>query len=106
MKGQDPTMESAVRRPFRFSFAPTIAAEGRFAPERTAALEAFLERALGRAVEIVPSPGYDAALAALADGRLDAAMLGEVASRYGEEVGGVVPLVAPAGGGLADPTYQ
>lgn len=92
--------------PFRFSFAPTIAAEGRYAPERTAALRAYLGRALGRPVELVPMASYDAALAALGDGRLDAAMLGEAASRRGEEAGGVVPLVAPTGGGLADPTYQ
>jgi phosphonate transport system substrate-binding protein len=106
MNAGDRTSDAGAPRPFRFSFAPTIAAEERFAPDRAVALTAYLERALGRSVEIVPVADYDAALTALAGGRLDAAMLGEAASRRGQESGGVVPLVAPAGGGPADPTYQ
>jgi phosphonate transport system substrate-binding protein len=100
------TPPSSSAPPFRFSFAPTIGAEGRHAPARSAAVAAYLREALGRPVELVHEESYAAALAALREGRLDAAMLGEAASRRGEEGGGVVPLLAPTGDQAGDPTYQ
>src|SRR5262245_40401103 len=99
----------ANRTAFRLSLAPTVVRDDRAASARTTALVAYLERALGRPVGIVQEASYAAAQAALRAGRLDAAMLGEAASRQVEESGGGVPLLAPTAAGTDDAaasTYQ
>ena len=57
-------------------------------------------------VRIVSAGGYAETFAALREGQLDGAMLGEIASRQAELGGGVEPLVAPASAGGEAPTYE
>src|SRR5262245_44431665 len=90
---------------FRFALAPTIAGEVRRQPERRQALLDYVAGALERPVELVVEDSYAAMLAALREGRLDAAMMGEVASQQAEEGGGIEPLLAPTGSDGAA-TYQ
>lgn len=92
--------------PFRFSLAPTVQVDGRSHAESREPFVRYLERALGRPLHLVSEGGYAETLAALREGRLDAAMLGEVASRQAELGGGVEPLVAPATAGGEAPTYE
>lgn len=90
---------------FTFAFAPTVARTAAEKTRRAAPLQRYLEQALGRPVRMIVPESYAEALAALRDGRVDAAMLGEVASRQGQERGVVEPLVAPAGDDQRQPTY-
>lgn len=100
-----PAEPEARSESFRFALAPTIAGEVRRQPEHRLALLDYLARALGRPVELVVEESYATTLAALREGRLDAAMMGEVASQQAEEGGGIEPLLAPTGSdGTA--TYQ
>ncbi len=92
--------------PFRFSLAPTVHVDGRSTSESLLPFVRYLEGALGLSVLIVSEGGYAETLAALREGRLDAAMLGEIASRQAELGGGVEPLVAPASAGDEAPTYE
>src|SRR5688500_2863203 len=85
--------------PFRFSLAPTVQAAGRSHAGSLLPFVRYLEGELGRAVRVVSEGGYAESLLALRDGRLDAAMLGEIAYRQAELGGGVEPLVAPASAG-------
>lgn len=72
----------------------------------TQPLAAYLERSLGQAVRFVSEPSYAATFAALREGRVDAAMLGELASQDGEAGGGIESLLLPVGTDARTPTYQ
>jgi phosphonate transport system substrate-binding protein len=98
--------DHAAPRPFVFALAPTIAGEDERRPDRAAPLSRYLEKALGRPVRLAEEGSYAATLAALREGRIDAAMLGEAASRRGEAEGGIEPLLAPLGADEQPPTYQ
>jgi phosphonate transport system substrate-binding protein len=90
---------------FTFALAPTLGVEPRLQVERAQPLAAYLERSLGRPVRIVVEDSYAGSLAALQAGRLDAAMLGEVAALSAAEAGGVDPLVLPVGADGKVPSY-
>lgn len=92
--------------PFRFSLAPTVQVDGRPHLESLGPFVRYLEGALARPVQVVSEGGYAETLGALREGRLDAAMLGEIASHQAELGGGVEPLVAPASAGGEAPTYE
>ncbi len=92
--------------PFRFSLAPTVQVDGQPHSDSLQPFVRYLEGALGRTVRIVSEGGYAETLAALREGRLDAAMLGQIASHQAELGGGVEPLVAPASAGGEAPTYE
>ncbi|MDQ3410541.1 MAG: phosphate/phosphite/phosphonate ABC transporter substrate-binding protein, partial [Chloroflexota bacterium] len=72
---------------------------------RAVPLQRYLEQALNRPVRFIVPESYAEVLTALRAGQVDAAMLGELASRQGQERGVVEPLVAPAGTDQRQPTY-
>jgi phosphonate transport system substrate-binding protein len=79
---------------FTFAFAPTVAG-GRFnSAAHVEPFRRYLESALGLPVRTVMPSSYNETLAALQDNRVDAAMVGDFASRQGEVRGGVEPLVS------------
>ena len=57
-------------------------------------------------VRLVAVASYAASLEALRSGRVDVAVLGEVAALRGQEAGAAAPLVTPVGEGDAVPTYE
>jgi len=88
------------------ALAPTVGAEVGTRAESPDALAAYLERQLGRPVRIVVEPSYAATAESLRAGRVDAAMVGELASLRGQETGGAEPLVVPIEADGQIPTYQ
>src|SRR3954454_15501167 len=88
------------------ALAPTIGDEMGARAKSLDALAAYLERALGRRVRIVVEPSYAATVESLRAGRVDVAMVGELASLRGQEGGGVEPLVVPIAEDGQAPTYQ
>lgn len=98
-----------MARPFTLALVPTIGtARGAAASraERAAPLIQYLERALGRPVHLAVAADYEASLAALRSGRLDAAVLGQVAALRALEGGGVEALVTPVGQTGQVATYE
>ncbi|HEU0165196.1 MAG TPA: phosphate/phosphite/phosphonate ABC transporter substrate-binding protein [Thermomicrobiales bacterium] len=93
-------------RPFIFAFASTVAGRTVDHDNRTQPLRNYLERVLERPVRLVAPESYAETLADLQAGRADAAMLGEYATRQGQMIGGVEPLVAPVGADEEVPTYR
>lgn len=88
------------------ALSPTIGADVGSRAQNPTALAAYLERALGRPVRVVVEPSYAATVESLRAGRIDVAMMGELASLRGQEIGGVEPLVMPVGEDGQIPTYQ
>lgn len=88
------------------ALAPTVGADAGSRAQHPAALAAYLERCLGRPVRVVVEPSYAATVESLRAGRVDAAMVGELASLRGQEAGGVEPLVVPIEADGQIPTYQ
>ncbi len=100
------TTDAAADRPLMIALAPTVGADVGTRAHQPAALEAYLERCLGRAVRVVVEPSYAATVEGLRSGRLDVAVVGELASLRGQEVGGVEPLVVPVQADGQIPTYE
>jgi phosphonate transport system substrate-binding protein len=92
-------------QPFTFAFAPTVKRNPAESAQHGAPLQRYLEQALARPVQLIVPESYADSLAALRDGRVDAAMLGELAMRQGQASGAIEPLVAPAGGDQQPATY-
>jgi phosphonate transport system substrate-binding protein len=88
------------------ALAPTVGADAGSRAQDPSALAAYLRRCLGRPVRVVVEPSYAATVESLRAGRVDVAMLGELASLRGQEVGGVEPLVVPVEADGQIPTYQ
>src|SRR4051794_36431740 len=88
------------------ALAPTIGDDTAARAHNMDDLAAYLERALGRRVRVVVEPSYAATVEALRAGRVDVAMVGELASLRGQEGGGVEPLVVPIAEDGQAPTYQ
>jgi phosphate/phosphite/phosphonate ABC transporter binding protein len=88
------------------ALAPTVGADAGSPAQDPSALAAYLQRCLGRPVRVVVEPSYVATVESLRAGRVDVAMLGELASLRGQEVGGVEPLVVPVEADGQIPTYQ
>jgi phosphate/phosphite/phosphonate ABC transporter binding protein len=88
------------------ALAPTVGADAGSRAQRPAALGAYLERTLGLPVQVVVEPSYAATVESLRAGRVDVAMVGELASLRGQEIGGIEPLVMPVGEDGQIPTYQ
>lgn len=101
-----PVAERAALPPFVFALAPTVASQPAALPERMAPLADYLEAALGRPVFFAVESTYRATVAGLRAGRIDAAMLGEYATRGAEAGGGVEPLLARVGSDSRPSTYQ
>ena len=93
-------------QPFTFLFAPTLNKGSTFQTEEARPLRRYLEQALGRPVTMLSPSSYTEAMAALREGRADAAMLGDFASRQAQRAGGVEPLVAPIASDEDVPTYR
>ena len=92
--------------PLTVALAPTVGAEAGTLAHNPDALAAYLQQQLGRPVRIVVEASYAATVEALRAGRVDVAMLGELASLRGQEGGGVEPLVVPVDDDGQLPTYQ
>jgi phosphonate transport system substrate-binding protein len=88
------------------ALAPTVGADPGSPAQDPAALAAYLERTLGRRVRIVVEPSYADTVESLRAGRVDVAMVGELASLRGQEGGGIEPLVVPVEADGQAPTYQ
>jgi phosphate/phosphite/phosphonate ABC transporter binding protein len=88
------------------ALAPTVGTDPGSRAQDPSALATYLERCLGRPVRVVVEPSYAATVESLRAGRVDVAMLGELASLRGQEVGGVEPLVVPVEADGQIPTYQ
>src|SRR5262245_30258608 len=88
------------------ALAPTVGADPGSRAQQPDALGAYVERVLGRAVRVVVEPSYAATVASLRAGRVDVAMVGELASLRGQETGGIEPLVMPIDDDGQIPTYQ
>src|SRR5688572_24356895 len=88
------------------ALAPTVGAEPGSRAQDPSALAAYLERCLGRPVRVVVEASYAATVESLRAGRVDVAMVGELASLRGQEIGGVEPLVVPVEADGQIPTYQ
>ena len=88
------------------ALAPTVGADPGSRAQNPSALAEYLGRCLGRPVRVVVEPSYAATVESLRAGRVDVAMLGELASLRGQEVGGVEPLVVPVEADGQIPTYQ
>jgi phosphonate transport system substrate-binding protein len=73
---------------------------------RARPLTDYLQRVLAMPVRLVAVASYAASLEALRAGRVDVAVLGEVAALRGQETGAAAPLVTPVGEGEAVPTYE
>jgi phosphonate transport system substrate-binding protein len=98
--------DTAGRDALIIALAPTVGADPGSRAQDPGALAAYLERALRRPVRIVVEPSYAATVESLRAGRVDAAMVGELASLRGQESGGVEPLVVPIEADGQPPTYQ
>ena len=92
--------------PLTIALAPTVGAEAGTRAHDPDALAAYLQQQLGRAVRIIVEPSYAATAESLRAGRVDVAMVGELASLRGQEGGGVEPLVVPVAEDGQIPTYQ
>lgn len=91
---------------FTFAFAPTLAG-GRFnSPERVEPFRRYLERSLDLPVHLVMHGSYKDTLEALRENQVDAAMMGDFASRVGESGGGVEPLVSEVRADSTARTYR
>src|SRR6266540_2853411 len=88
------------------ALAPTVGADMGSRAQQPDALAAYLERSLGRPVRVVVEPSYAATVESLRAGRVDVAMVGELASLRSQEIGGIEPLVMPVGEDGQIPTYQ
>lgn len=88
------------------ALAPTVGAEPGSRAQSPSSLADYLGRCLERPVRVVVEPSYAATVESLRAGRVDAAMVGELASLRGQEVGGVEPLVVPVEADGQIPTYQ
>jgi phosphate/phosphite/phosphonate ABC transporter binding protein len=88
------------------ALAPTVGADPGSRAQDPDALAAYLQRCLGRPVRVIVEPSYAATVESLRAGRVDVAMLGELASMRGQEAGGVEPLVVPVQADGQIPTYQ
>ena len=69
------------------ALAPTVGADPGSRAQDPGALAAYLERVLKRHVRIVVEPSYAATVESLRAGRVDVAMVGELASLRGQEAG-------------------
>src|SRR4051794_21038598 len=94
------------RAALTIALAPTVGSGTGGRTHDWAPLAAYLERCLGCPVQVVVEPSYAATAEALRAGRVDVAMVGELASLRGQEGGGVEPLVVPVEAGGQIPTYQ
>lgn len=92
--------------PLTIALAPTVGDEAGTRAQNPEALAAYLQRQLGRAVRVIVEPSYAATAESLRAGRVDVAMVGELASLRGQEGGGVEPLVVPIDDDGQNPTYQ
>ena len=101
-------MESTTVKPsvLTIALAPTVGTATGARTHDWAPLAAYLGRCLARPVQVVVEPSYAATAEALRAGRVDVAMVGELASLRGQEGGGVEPLVVPVEAGGQIPTYQ
>jgi len=88
------------------ALAPTVGADPDSRAEDPGALAAYLQRSLGRPVRVVVEASYAATVESLRAGRVDVAMVGELASLRGQETGGFEPLVVPVEADGQIPTYQ
>jgi phosphonate transport system substrate-binding protein len=102
----DTDPESTAPRPFVFSLAPTIGGTNADHRIKAEPLRRYLERALRCPVQLFVAGNYGEIQGALRSGKAEAAMLGEMATRRAEEIGGIQPLVAPIGSNLDVPTYR
>lgn len=89
-----------------FALAPTLAKASDRLPESAEPFRAYLERCLGVPVEVVRYGSYADTLAALRDGRADAASLGDLAWRSAQQDGTVEPLVSMVAGEERQSTYR
>lgn len=103
---REATTRVGKRPVFVFAFAPTVFGGAVRNDSRATPLRQYLERVLECPVEMIAPDSYAATLAALKDGRADAAMLGEFATRQGQTFGGIEPLVAAVGANEETPTYR
>lgn len=92
--------------PVRFALAPTLGLTADVQVQRAQPLAAYLERKLNRRVTIQAESSYAETLSALNEGRLDAAMLGEVAALEASAAGGIDRLVVPIGPDGDVPGYR
>ena len=88
------------------ALAPTVGADPGSRGQDPDALAAYLQRSLGRPVRVIVEASYAATVESLRAGRVDVAMVGELASLRGQEIGGVEPLVVPVQADGQIPTYQ
>src|SRR6188508_2760982 len=88
------------------ALAPTVAADPGGQAQDPRALAEYLQRSLGRPVRVIVEASYAATVDSLRAGRVDVAMVGELASLRGQETGGVEPLVVPVEADGQIPTYQ
>jgi phosphonate transport system substrate-binding protein len=88
------------------ALAPTLGVEQVERIKRAEPLAAYLERTLARPVRIVVEDSYAASLEALRTGRVDAAMLGELAALQAGAEGGVSRLVLPVTADGQVPAYR
>jgi phosphate/phosphite/phosphonate ABC transporter binding protein len=103
--GGSPQHDDSLQ-PLTIALAPTVGVDAGSQAQQPTALATYLEQTLGRPVRIVVESSYAATVEALQAGRVDIAMLGELASLRGQEVAGVEPLVTPVGEDGQIPTYQ
>src|SRR5262245_16298782 len=94
------------RRPLTFALAPTLGIDARLQVARTEPLAAYLGRVLGRRVRLVVADSYSSCLESLHAGRIDAAMLGEVAALQATTEGRIERLVLPVGADGQVETYR
>src|SRR5262245_27782681 len=88
------------------ALAPTVGADPGSRAQDPDVLAVYLQRCLGRPVRVIVEASYAATVEALRAGRVDVAMVGELAWLRGQEVGGVEPLVVPVQADGQIPTYQ
>jgi phosphonate transport system substrate-binding protein len=93
-------------QPLTIALAPTVSGDTGSPPASAEALGRYLERVLGRHVRVVVEPSYAETVESLRAGRVDVAMVGELASLRGQEGGGIEPLVVPVSEDGQAPTYQ
>jgi phosphate/phosphite/phosphonate ABC transporter binding protein len=101
-----PPPNLAAGLPLTIALAPTVGAEAGSRAGNPGALAAYLEQRLGRTVRVVVEPSYAATAESLRASRVDAAMLGELATLRGQETAGIEPLVIPVDDDGQLPTYQ
>lgn len=100
------TVIEVTAAPLTIALAPTVGGDPGSATEQPAALAAYLERCLDRPVRVVVESSYAATVDGLRTGRLDGAVMGELASLRGQETAGVEPLVVPVMANGQIPTYE